>query len=466
MSAVYLTGPPGSGKSQLARQFGAKYFNEKTVNQEPESTKVSLENRSRATGTVVATLRAETPTAFLDSLKTLCSNLSIDVNQEALMTLPIDGAIKHHIVELQKVFRAKTFDWLLIVDNMTINRPLSEFLPRPGKDQRDWGSGRVLITTQDNDLTPVSAHAYSKTLSLASGMEKHDALKLLSMVSGLENDVDAEYVAEKLNYYPLSLACAAVYVCEMRDDRPAANFTWKNYLSSLAQYFEHIDYSAFTENNPCYPQSMLPAAVLSARRMAQNSDVVRAAFEFLSECALAPVPLETVAEYAKKAGSNIFDPERLKAKIARCSLLFYPERGDRGVEVVTVHQVIKSAFKQLRREELVEPERMTHERIVSVINTSYQAHLAAGDTKNIVTRILLSPHLQECATTGNRKEWTMSGIFMNCLVNLADALLHVSESTDSYRIELLEQAYGIYKNLGEYRVSEKMIIPITATFVI
>ena len=437
VTAVYLTGPPGCGKTQLARQFGEEFALEE------------LSNEPR----IVVTLRAQTPESLLESYKELHDKLGIQEQRDKERTLLKQLAMYSN--EVKNLLLNSSNAWLLIVDNVTATYPLREFWPTPEENSL-WGDGFVLITTQDNEIFPSEAHMYAQALSLASGMEIGNALDLLATVSGISTDEDAQKVAKELGFYPLSLACAAVYVRQMRKDRPFLQFSWKNYLSNLQEYFEHLEYSGFTHHNHCYPRSMLPAAVFSARRIAERNEVLRAAFEFLSYCALQPVPLDIVADYVISV-SGALVPDDVKAQIAKCSLLIYPMAGERGIEVVTLHQVMRFAFLQLRKEtdnrETTEDRATSHAKnnfykVLCTINNAYGRRKTDLDQGAIASRILLCPHLKEFYETAEKNQWLENELAIQTMVYYADGLVHVAGVADSYRVTLLERAYAISKQLS------------------
>ena len=332
---VYITGPPGSGKSQLSRLYGKWYGQGEASNE--------------SCSTVVVTLYAETPESLLESYKRLVSTLDIQMRDTSMYD-EIWQTLNDYTLVVKRVLRNSkyyNFRWLLIIDNVVASNPLKEFWPLPGYG---WGRGRALVTTQDSELAP-SAHEQTSTLSLSQGMDEEDAVEFLCLISELDRDSFTSEVANMLNYYPLSLACAAVFVRDMRKDRPAANFSWENCLSNLRRYYDRLEYSEFTDHNICYPRSMLPAAVCSASRMAESNPVLKSAFEFLSFCALQPVPLDLLKEAVLSSkGQDELIPDLVKKEIARCSLLIYPHNGARGIEVINMHQVMRTAFVQLRME--------------------------------------------------------------------------------------------------------------------
>ena len=449
VTGIYVKGPPGCGKTQLARQFGEEFIEE-------------CKSRVLEFPRVVVTLHAQTPESLLESYKELHEKLNIPKEREKQGS--VRERLKSYVEDVKSHFRGTSTVWLLIVDNLTVNDPLREFWPTPEQDS-PWGKGLVLVTTQDSELAPRS-HAHAKVMPLDSGMEETDAMGLLREISGLDVDEDAKKVAKLLGHYPLSLACAAVYVRQMREDRPFSKFSWKNYLSNLEEYFAYLDHSDYTHHNPCYPQSMLPAAEFAARRMAENNEVLRAAFVFLSYCSLQPVPLDTVADYVlrearARGDAKIRVPDDVKVKVARCSLLIYPETGERGIEVVTLHQVMRLAFLPIRRKPDVKKsgkddsanvstnnvDKQELNGVLQTLNEAYKQKKGGLKQEDIATRILLCPHLKEFVEGVDRVQWIDSSVLVQALVYLADGLIHVAGATDNHRVALLERAYKINKQL-------------------
>ncbi|XP_048589454.1 uncharacterized protein LOC116606690 [Nematostella vectensis] len=441
---VYLTGPPGSGKSQLSRQYGAQYG----------------QRSHHGEGCVVATLHAETPESLLESYKQLVKELGLCISDNTDEATRVK--LKTYSQSVKEYLRnTPTPQWLFIVDNVVASEPLTEFWP--GRES-SWGVGRVIVTTQDAELVPKSSE-YARDLSLARGMDEQDAVGLMYLIADLEIDADAIEVARKLDYYPLSLACAAVFIKEMRTDRPVANYRWTNYLSNLNKYFDDLHYPEFQQHNLCYPRSMLPAAVCAAKRMVSNNRFLASAFEFLSHCALQPIPLEVVADHVMRMCDGCQVPDVVKRDIARCSLLICPRSGARGIEVVTMHQVMRTAFTHLRLESRdsdsvggcggceEKDEKCREQRsflgALDTMNICYQRYKVSLDEYGVSIRILLSPHLQACISTAlNRSEYEDTETFVLSSVYFADSLVHVAGATDTQRVQILEHAHDVMRQLG------------------
>ena len=195
VSTVYLSGNPGCGKSQLAREIGQQFF--------------SKQNNDLI---FVATLNTESIDKLADSYLTLGRHLGI--TEYALKGLesikeekPIEAIKQLHRLILPKT--SKFTKWLIIADNVIDLRLVRDLLPQTGS--KEWGHGQVLITTQDSGTIPQNApHTYHESLS--KGMRRDEAVELLETVSQISERVQAENVAELLDFQPLALAAAAYYV--------------------------------------------------------------------------------------------------------------------------------------------------------------------------------------------------------------------------------------------------------------
>ena len=216
ISTVYLSGSPGCGKSQIARQVGQEIFDKRL--------------REGEDLTFVATLNAETLDSLAKSYCGLATHFGITDN--ALANLEASRNVPEKIEYLKTLIFSKTkqfSNWLIIVDNVVDLSSVRSDLPPSGS--KELGHGQVLITTQDISSIPVNAPlTYHESLS--KGMHPDDAVDLLRQVSQIQNQEQAEKVAEVLEYQPLPLAAAAFYVRSARDN-DSPNYSWGNYLNDL-----------------------------------------------------------------------------------------------------------------------------------------------------------------------------------------------------------------------------------------
>ena len=219
ISTVYLSGSPGCGKSQIARQVGQEIFDKRW--------------REGEDLTFVATLNADTLDSLAESYCSLARHFGITDN--ALANLEASRNVPEKIEYLKTLIFSKTkqfSNWLIIVDNVVDLSSVRSDLPPSGS--KELGHGQVLITTQDISSIPVNAPlTYHESLS--EGMHPDDAVDLLRQVSQIQNQEQAEKVAEVVDYQPLPLAAAAFYVRSVRDN-DSPNYSWGNYLKDLRRH--------------------------------------------------------------------------------------------------------------------------------------------------------------------------------------------------------------------------------------
>lgn len=113
---VLINGAPASGKTQLAREFGDRYYRK------------LIQNIGGASGNkaVVATLDARTPAGFLRSYLRLAENLDFPLSR---YNVPgnIQNRIAHISIDVRKALAGTAPDWLLIIDGIDPGCKLTHF---------------------------------------------------------------------------------------------------------------------------------------------------------------------------------------------------------------------------------------------------------------------------------------------------------------------------------------------------
>ena len=425
VKTVYLTGQPGSGKTELARQYGEQFNN-----------KTSLDDTSKP---LVITLNGNSEESLFKSVNEIARKLRLPVCTE--QTIP---NLSNMMKDLKDHFRAYSGAWLLIVDDMFENS-FNNLFPRPGS--KEWGGGRVLVTTQDNDLVP-ACHQFAKKLSLNEGMTKEDALALLEEICEVEVDDYAKEIIEELRYLPLALACCATYVGETREDRASTQFGWKECLELYRKNVK-LESRTFPNHNHAYPFSMTTAIKMAVSKMAEKSDVLRLTFSFLSYCALSPVPLSALATYvnsklpAEKRTSTTL--RGIEDEICRCSLFVHKRY--LTVETILFHQTICHVFKSTANVNPVEYRESEFVQMMKSLNVLLDT-MDHVNEQDMIIKVLMRPHLQSFVNHANKMEWNNTADFVLISMKNGHSLFVTSNLSGEEAIKSLETLRKISLDLN------------------
>ncbi|XP_022789873.1 uncharacterized protein LOC111329428 [Stylophora pistillata] len=329
LSYLYISGNPGSGKSQLAGLVSKRVFDQ--VNEIPHST------------SFVMTVNAESPKTFLESYVSFARKLKcpeyVISNTLNSPDLSSDEKISHLKTLMGTKIELYT-SWLLVVDNVRSISNIYAHLPESGDEQ--WARGQLLITTQDIASVP-STSCFIYHVSVSKGMELQDARSLLEKLSGI-SDCETDKVALVLDYQPLALAIAATYVREAQQNN--ANFGWKNYLQRLDKGQGVATARIFVETNPTYPKSMNEVSEIAVEEAMKSSNaVLKHTLTLLSFCAAQPLSLEIVVNYIRNVEIDMQDEDDIRMKIRRCPLFLFDENESR--EYIRVHQVTHDAISNV-----------------------------------------------------------------------------------------------------------------------
>ena len=328
VSTVYLSGNPGCGKSQLAREIGQQFFSEQNDDL-----------------IFAATLNTESIETLVDSYLTLGRHLGITeyalTSLESLKNVkPIEAIKQLHRLIIPKT--SKFTKWLIIADNVIDLRLVRDLLPQTGS--KEWGHGQVLITTQDSGTIPQNApHTYHESLS--KGMRRDEAVELLETVSQISERVQAENVAELLDFQPLALAAAAYYVQTVVTSG-SSNYNWKAYLQDISTYSQRKSAETVLANeSSAYAKTTMAAVEMAIRRAVETDEVLRHTFSFLSLCANDVLPLETVLKFVKTQVKDQLE-DFMRATIVKSPfILVHFEEGDERT-YLRLHKVVHEALKR------------------------------------------------------------------------------------------------------------------------
>ena len=328
VSTIYLSGNPGCGKTQLARQIGEEFF-----------TRESGESEGLR---FVATLNAETLETLADSYLSQAKQFGItEYALTKLATAEVNP--KERIQQLRCLIfpQFKQFSkWLIIADNVVNLSLVYEYLPQTACEE--WGSGQVLITTQDSSAIPTNApHTYHESLS--EGMQPKDAVELLKQVSEMSNNEEVQTIAEVLDYQPLSLAAAASYVHFVSR---SSTYGWSNFLTTLANVEREVTEERLTLVNPAYPKKMTKVIQLAIDTTLKSDKVLLQTFLFLSLCDSEPVPIQAAVSFVKNRTSGETE-EMIKAKILNCSLIMRLYSQEEAPGYLRVHSVVHEVLRKM-----------------------------------------------------------------------------------------------------------------------
>ena len=325
LSYLYISGNPGSGKSQLAGLVAKRFFQEVTNT------------------TFVMTLNAESLDSLLESFVSFARLLKCSEYTVANTLSSKDSGTEEKIGSLKTLVSTKVelyTSWLLVVDNVTSIPQVSVHLPEPGNEQ--WLGGQMLITTQDTASIPLTNSLISH-ISVSEGMELSDATALLAKLSGISDSEMETEVARTLDYQPLALASAATFVKQVRESKASSKYGWKDYLEKLNKGQRADTESLLSDTNASYPKSMTAAITLAVKNVMSSDKVLNHTFSFLSLCSQQPLNLEIVVNYVRNADEELKDDDMIRMRIQKSQLLLMEE--DDSNVFVRVHQVVRYVIK-------------------------------------------------------------------------------------------------------------------------
>ena len=328
LSCFFISGNPGSGKSQLAGLVAKRFYDE--VIEMPGGS------------SFVMTLNAASPDSLLESYASFAGHLNYPdyLVKQMLIT---DGSVEAKIANLEFLIARKIdcyASWLLVVDNVTTMSTVR----LPHFEVGPWARGQLLITTQDTTSIPLQS-AINEHISVSKGMEPADALSLLVNLSGVADSELGTIIAQKLDFQPLALASAAVFVGTIRQHKAFRHFGWEEYLSELEEANWDNTEDTLVNTNSLYPNTMAKAITLAVKFLMRSDRCVKDLFNFLSLCAPQPLNVDIAMNYIVNLRKDFDEADRklILMTLMRCSLLLVEEQ--ESGHFIRVHQLVHDAIR-------------------------------------------------------------------------------------------------------------------------
>ena len=372
LSFCYISGNPGSGKSQLAGLVAENFYKEA--------------RKDTSAPSFVMTLSAENVETLLTSYLSMARKVSCPAYTITTAENSKDLSTEQKIAIIKDLITTKIHlysSWLLVIDNVTNLAEMGHFFPKRGNEQ--WGKGQLLITTQDCTCIP-SESSFTSHTSLSKGMELADATCLLMELSGISGNEMEEQVAHAMDYQPLALASAGVFVRKLRNTNPA--FGWKGYLEKLEKGKRELTEKELAKVNGIYPNSMTVATRVAVETVMASDQIMKHAFIFLAFCAPEPLRLDVLTTYVVNADESL-DKEEVGIQIQGSSLLLIDNENNVNIRL---HKVVQDILKCLVKDRMKTDE---HTRVLSVALQSCKQFItkAVPKTEQIVDSFLESRHI-------------------------------------------------------------------------
>ena len=377
LSYLYISGNPGSGKSQLAGLVAERFFDD--LKEMPGGS------------SFVMTLNAASLDSLLESYASFARHLKCPDHSIMKTLSSKDSTVDEKITSLKMLVAVKITcytSWLLVVDNVSSMSSVHVHLPQ--FENEAWARGQLLITTQDTtSISPESS--FVNHILASKGMDPSDACSLLSMLSGIPDSELAGTVAQRLDYQPLALASAAVFVKEIQQNKVSTHFGWGEYLKIFEKGKRQKTEHTLVNTSPMYPNSVTKAITLAVEALMRSDKIQKHLFTFVALCAPQPINVDIAVSYIMSAHEEFdeVDKELIRMRLKRSSLLLFQD--DEGGCFIRLHQVVHDAIKTVTKEC---PESQTNE-VISGVITSFNEFIGATppENKRQNTRHI-APHLK------------------------------------------------------------------------
>ena len=326
LTYLYISGNPGSGKSELSRQLCEDLF--KGVNWETEQT-------------FAMTLDAKDEDTILQSYQDFSRRLNC--SESKLVNVMNSCKSKHEkIKDLRSLIESRIKNWKrwwIIVDNVENLNIISPLLPQMGSEV--WNNGQIILTIQNRTAVP-SDSPFTKHISVSCGLKIQECRQLLFLLSGTDvNDRMLDEVAEKLDNQPLAIAAAAVYFKKVNEKNCCPNFSWEDYLEKLKCKRE-VTEEQLRQTSSAYQSTMSAAVSLAVENAAENSLILHHTFDLFSLISFELLPLDIIIKYIQQLDQHC-DKEEIYLAVKDCSLYLLTETEDCQVRLHrVVHDVTKS----------------------------------------------------------------------------------------------------------------------------
>ncbi|XP_046855787.1 uncharacterized protein LOC124448850 isoform X2 [Xenia sp. Carnegie-2017] len=222
LTYFYITGNPGSGKSQLARDVCKK---------------ISCDWKNKTS--FVMTLDGKNEESLLNTYCELgyrlnCDNYMIKKFEEENCSITDKVKNLRSLVSTRLKFWQ---NWLIIVDNVAQLGKISSLLPQVGDPI--WRNGQITVTIQNIDAVPQDDD-FNKHISIRNGMNDTECFQLLKHYTIKHADDHLlNEVSHALDRRPLALAAAGYYVS--RVNKANCSFTWRQFLKKISSEEENMD---------------------------------------------------------------------------------------------------------------------------------------------------------------------------------------------------------------------------------
>ena len=379
LSYLYISGNPGSGKSQLAGLVAKQIFDQ-------------------SKDAFVMTLNAANLDRLLESYVSFARHLKCPEYAVTNTLNNKDLKTEEKIADVKSLAGTKVelyASWLLLVDNVVSIPEMNAYLPDTGNSH--WSKGQLLITSQDTTSIPPD-NSFIKHMSVSKGMAPSDATSLLATISGIAGDETSEKVANALDYQPLALASAATFVKLLCNSKPSSNLGWRDFLEKLDEGELKNTETFLSNTSSSYPYSMTTAIALAVEKSMSSDTVLKHAFNAISLCAPQPLNLDIITNYIQKAEENsdvntegeFKHKDIIGLRIRKSSLLLLEE--ENGAIYVRIHQVVRDVIHRLTKQHC-ETQRFEVVRL-SILSLNQFIVDKKADDYNANGFRLLVPHLK------------------------------------------------------------------------